>query len=79
MPNGKVCCILGVCCPPGSPAQREALAEALGAVQLDAEGGLGERTSDRAKADWLLDNFDFAPKDSLTEFKSAIAAMSKKT
>lgn len=25
MSNGEVCCILGVCCPPGSAAQREAL------------------------------------------------------
>ncbi len=25
MSNGQVCCILGVCCPPGSPAQVEAL------------------------------------------------------
>jgi len=25
MSNGEVCCILGVCCPPGSDAQHEAL------------------------------------------------------
>jgi hypothetical protein len=25
MSNGEVCCILGVCCPPGSAEQREAL------------------------------------------------------
>lgn len=25
MSNGEVCCILGVCCPPGSSEQREAL------------------------------------------------------
>ena len=25
MSNGEVCCILGVCCPPGSVEQREAL------------------------------------------------------
>lgn len=25
MSNGEVCCILGVCCPPGSEAQRTAL------------------------------------------------------
>jgi len=25
MSNGEVCCILGVCCPPGSDAQRQAL------------------------------------------------------
>lgn len=25
MSNGEVCCILGVCCPPGSSEQRQAL------------------------------------------------------
>jgi hypothetical protein len=29
MSNGEVCCILGVCCPPGSAAQREALAHEI--------------------------------------------------
>lgn len=25
MSNGHACCLLGVCCPPGSPAQRRSL------------------------------------------------------
>lgn len=25
MSNGHACCLLGVCCPPGSPAQRASL------------------------------------------------------
>lgn len=29
MSNGEVCCILGVCCPPGSAAQRVALATSI--------------------------------------------------
>ena len=29
MSNGEVCCILGVCCPAGSEAQREALVHEL--------------------------------------------------
>lgn len=29
MSNGHVCCLLGVCCPPGSQAQIEALASIL--------------------------------------------------
>ncbi|HXK40233.1 MAG TPA: hypothetical protein VJ837_05360 [Candidatus Paceibacterota bacterium] len=76
--NGRPCCILGVCCPPGSESQRRALADALAEVVQDAPGGIGERSADRAKADWLLDNFDFAPKGTLTEFKSAIVEMAKK-
>lgn len=27
--NGAACCILGVCCPPGSVAQQQALAHAM--------------------------------------------------
>lgn len=29
MSNGEVCCILGVCCPPGSAAQAHALDEMI--------------------------------------------------
>lgn len=29
MSNGEVCCILGVCCPPGSPAQFSHLVEMI--------------------------------------------------
>lgn len=29
MANGHVCCILGVCCPPGSAKQFEALTEEI--------------------------------------------------
>ncbi len=29
MSNGEVCCILGVCCPPESAAQRDALATSI--------------------------------------------------
>lgn len=29
MSNGEVCCILGVCCPPGSPQQRDHLVELI--------------------------------------------------
>lgn len=29
MSNGRACCILGVCCPPGSPEQEAALAEEI--------------------------------------------------
>ncbi len=31
MSNGEVCCILGVCCPPGSPAQFDHLMELIAA------------------------------------------------
>ena len=29
MANGEVCCILGVCCPPGSAEQRTALEQMI--------------------------------------------------
>ena len=65
--DGRVCCILGVCCRRGSKAQREALADALTDAQvcdtLDA----------RAVATWLLQQFDLAPAGSLDAFKVAIA------
>jgi len=60
---GQVCCILGVCCPPGSPAQREALAKALEGVE--------------SPADYMLEHFDLAPKGTLDAFKAAIATMNK--
>lgn len=73
--DGQVCCILAVCCPPGGAKQREALAAALESAPLDAPGGIGERTIARTHADYLIDNFDLAPKGSLELLKSALARM----
>lgn len=75
--SDPVCCILAVCCPPGSDRQRAALAEALDGAQLDAEGGIGERSKARIHADWIIDHFDLAPKGTLDPLKEQIARMAK--
>lgn len=72
-----VCCILAVCCPPGSDRQRTALAEGLGSANLDAQGGIGERSQERLHADWILDRFDLAPKGTLDPLKESIARLAK--
>lgn len=38
MSNGHACCILGVCCPPGSPEQADALTQMI----ATARPGWGE-------------------------------------
>lgn len=70
--NGEVCCILGVCCPPGSQAQ----AEALAGVFLN-EGVCKERAEAIAVAKSVLSHFDLAPAGSLTAFKADIAKMAR--
>jgi hypothetical protein len=64
--NGEACCILGVCCPPGSAAQRKALAKELASgANIDADAAA-------RVADLILDHFDLAPQDSLRAFKAEI-------
>lgn len=75
--SDPVCCILAVCCPGGSDRQRQALADALEGAQLDAEGGIGERSRERVYADWVLDHFDLAPKGTLDPLKEQIARLAK--
>ena len=67
--NGEVCCILGVCCPAGSNEQRDALATAMANDKCVAEADA------HVAAEWVLKNFDLAPKGSLRELKGAIADM----
>jgi hypothetical protein len=71
--NGRVCCILCVCCGCGSPEQRAALAG-----WFEDRAGLDAASAKRA-ADELIGNFDLAPHGSLKAFKSAIASMARKT
>ncbi len=47
--NGHACCLLGLCCPPGSAEQRTVLVEVLGSEQA---------------ADWVQANVDLIPKGS---------------
>ncbi len=72
--NGEVCCILGVCCPPASAEQRDALATSLKTSH--------PHLADAHCADvagWVLEHFDLAPAGSLTHLKSAIATMAKQS
>ena len=64
MSNGAECCILGICCPP---------AEARASLVTK----LASMPSHEAAADYLLAEFDFAPKGSLAPFKEAIVALVK--
>lgn len=59
----KVCCVLGICCPAGSTAQRLALRDAMEAF-LDT--GNGSPAGPGAYADYVLDHYDLAPKGSMT-------------
>lgn len=68
--NGHVCCILGVCCPPGSQEQIDALASELSVAHPDMEVPYAQKA-----AAWVLKNFDLAPAGSLSEFKREIAAV----
>lgn len=66
--NGEVCCILGVCCPPGSQEQLDALAAEM------SKAGVNDH---RAAAKWVLEHFDLLPSGSLAEFKRIARAAIK--
>lgn len=70
--NGEVCCILGVCCPPGSSAQIDALAKEMSAeIGAPAEKCL-------PYAAFMLRHFDLAPAGSLAQLKDAVATLARK-
>jgi hypothetical protein len=69
--NGKVCCILGVCCKAGSDAQSEALAAEL-MSDLECDPGVA-----RQCAAWVVENFDLAPLGSLAPYRDAIVNLAK--
>ena len=69
--NGEACCILGICCPPRSSGQVEALAGVL-----ETEGGLPKKHAHDA-AVCMLEKFDLMPVGSTDHFKSEIAKMVK--
>jgi hypothetical protein len=70
--NGEVCCILGVCCPPGSEAQSAALAKELTNDMVCSD------TEARVVAAWLLKHFDLAPKGTVAPIITEIAKMARK-
>ena len=70
--NGEVCCILGVCCPPLSAKQQDALTR-----EMVKGTGCSE---DEAKkiSKWVLENFDLAEVGTLTSMKHSIAKLARK-
>lgn len=63
-------CVLGICCPPGSPEQMDALIKFLVGNGVDADA------ADTA-AKVILAHFDLAPKDTLQPFKDAVAELAR--
>ena len=69
--NGEVCCILGVCCPPGSDRQVDALAKEM-------HKDLGVDASECGRyARWVLKHFDLAPKGTVTPLIVAAAKLQR--
>jgi hypothetical protein len=71
--NGQACCILGICCPPGSAAQEDALAKEM------IKDGVCDPEYAFKVSKWILKHFDLAPVGSLTDLKTAIATMARKS
>jgi hypothetical protein len=69
--NGEVCCILGVCCPPGSAAQEEALSKEL------VKDGVCEAEYAPKVASWILKHFDLAEAGTLRPFVASILKHAK--
>ena len=69
--GGRPCCLLGVCCPPGSQEQIDAMTHwFMKHAQLEDEPAA------RA-AEAVLKAFDLAPAGSLKDFKAAVAKLAK--
>lgn len=70
--NGEVCCILGVCCPPQSAKQVNALAK-----EMMKDVGCSEAVAIQA-ATWVVKNFDLAPAGSLDVLRSTFVHHARK-
>lgn len=64
--NGEVCCILGICCPPGSQEQRNALA-----TELVNDGVVSVEDAKKVST-WVLKHFDLAEYGTLALYRSSI-------
>jgi hypothetical protein len=69
--NGRLNCILEICCRSGSEASLHALTD-----QIHEDVGL-ERAEALQVAEWIRLNFDLAPKGSLGTFKSEVARLAR--
>lgn len=70
--NGRACCILGVCCPPGSTQQIDALAR-----EMVEDGACAEIIESVKIAKWLYTHFDLAPAGTVTPLLQAGARLGK--
>lgn len=71
--NGEVCCILGVCCPPLSAGQRDAMVK-----EMMADGVCDDAAEAKRVAGWVLKHFDLAPAGTLAPFKREMAKVIEK-
>lgn len=69
--NGRANCLLSVCCRANSAEARKAMAD-----QIEEDLGCDKHESHK-HADWIIDNFDLAPKGTLQPFKDAIATLAR--
>jgi hypothetical protein len=70
--NGEVCCILGICCPPNSAEQTNALA-----AELVKDKVCSENPEAHKVAHWVLKHFDLAPKGTVAPLVTEIARMAR--
>ncbi len=63
--NGEVCCILGVCCPPGSAQATAALAKEM------VKDGVCSEEYAQAVAAWVYEHFDLGPKGTVAPLLQA--------
>lgn len=75
MSNGAANCYLAVCCPPDSDAQRQALRSTY--HKESGRSSVVRRAGADDALDWILQNFDLAPKGTLQPFKDAIAKLAR--
>lgn len=70
-PECEACCILGICCPPASEAQAQALAfkmaKAMNCTPMEA----------LPYARWLTDTYDLAPVGTLGPLRDAFVAATR--
>ncbi len=72
MSNGEVCCILGICCPPESGAQENALTH-----EIIKDLGW-ELTEAQEMARWIVGRFDLAPRGLLAPLLAEVADQARK-
>lgn len=75
MSNGHACCLLSICCPPGSAEQADAFVQEF---EHDHPDQKMDRATVEAVGQWVVKNFDVAPAGTLTPFRDAIIKLARK-